>query len=94
LIGIKLMKHNKNGFTPLEIAVNGRKRKFLTGPVRKISNRAGFTLIELIIVIVIIGILAAVAAPIMSGMKAKAICAEAVAGMSELGTNNRQEKNA
>jgi prepilin-type N-terminal cleavage/methylation domain-containing protein len=75
------MRHYRRGFTPLEIAVNGRKRKFLTGPVRKISNRAGFTLIELIIVIVIISILAAVAVPIISGMKAKAICAEAVTVM-------------
>ena len=49
----------------------------------------GFTLIELIIVIVIIGVLASIAAPMMGGMKVKAICAEAVTGMSALRTAMR-----
>ena len=50
----------------------------------------GFTLIELIIVIVIIGVLASIVAPMMAGMKAKAIASEAVTAMGAIRTAIRQ----
>lgn len=50
------------------------------------TGRKGFTLIELIIVTVIIGILASISAPMITSMKARAVCAEAVVGMGTIRT--------
>jgi type IV pilus assembly protein PilA len=47
-------------------------------------NRRGFTLIELIVVVIIIAILAATAVPIMQTMTAKAMVTEALVGMSAI----------
>ena len=53
-------------------------------------NKRGFTLIELMIAVIIIGILASIAAPTFRAMKARAICAEAVTAMATIRLALRQ----
>ncbi|MEI6788809.1 MAG: prepilin-type N-terminal cleavage/methylation domain-containing protein [bacterium] len=50
------------------------------------KNKAGFTLVELMVVAIIVAILAAVAIPLMSGNKRKAYATEAQAGLGTLRT--------
>jgi len=48
------------------------------------SRRKGFTLIELIIALIMIGILASIAGPMMSGLQDRAIKTEAIVGLSAI----------
>ena len=50
------------------------------------KNKAGFTLVELMVVAIIVAILAAVAIPLMTGNKKKAYATEAQAGLGTLRT--------
>jgi prepilin-type N-terminal cleavage/methylation domain-containing protein len=53
------------------------------------NNKSGFTLIELMIVVIIVGILAAVAVPMMSANKEKAMNSEAIASIGAVSTASR-----
>jgi prepilin-type N-terminal cleavage/methylation domain-containing protein len=77
------------GFPGRRLAeVQERKTKHRSKTMNKVKKQ-GFTLIELMVVVIIVGILAAVAVPLMSANRDKAIAAEAT---GVLGTLNSQAR--
>ena len=64
---------------------------------RKMSSKAGFTLVELMVVAIIVALLAAVAIPLMSANRKRAASTEGEAGLGTIRTALRAvyaEKNA